>query len=435
MSNLGKITVSLTILLLIFCYSATRADRTELTVTLPPETLHQIESNSAEFGLSVEAGGSFSSIMQLAYPDLDLGKEESTWARLVRETISLNEGRVTNPDPARLHDPSANRVEPGTVLQLPAIAVVEEGDTGIGRVLLRLNPELRGNGRALLGAIKSTIAANADLIRKTDVNQLYDGRFNVIVVGDVLILPPEVMPREMIHHEAQPHAMVAEKTAAAEAAMPSTAETVEEAAGPVAAVAEPEVVKTVEASPPTTETVEEAAGPVAAVVEPELVKTVEASPPITETVEEAAGPVAAVVEPQPEQNAAAPRDGEPYPAIIGEAFNSPIAPAGPIGLTAWETRRPAVPVKKSIRLAGAHLLIAYLLAVLAFLGGLVILITRWLERDRKFKAQVSLLFSVAVFLITLGRVWREPAVEPTKEGTDRLALSDPEGQQEHSNPA
>ncbi len=433
MNNLGKFTIALTILLLIFCYHATRAERTELTTPLPSTTPHQNESNAAEFGLSVEAGGSLSNIMQLAYPDLDLWHQESTWARLVGETISLNEELIANPDPARLHDPTANRVEPGTVLQLPAIAVVEEGDVGIGRVLIRLNPELRGNGRALLGAIKATIAANDGLIRKTDVNQLYDGKYNVIVVGDVLVLPPEVMPREMIHHQAQPHTKVAEKTAAAEAALPSTEEKVEETAEQVAAVVETEPEVTEPVVPSGEEKPEEIAVQVAAIVLPEPDETEPVMPAGEEKPEETAEQVAVVVLPEPDETESAPLDGKPFPAIAGSTFQGPIGPTGPIGLTTWETRRPAKPVKKSDLLSAGHLLLAYLLAGLAFLCFLVILITRWIERDMKFRAQVSLLFSVATFLITFGRVWREPAVEVTEE--DFLALPDPAGKREHSKPA
>lgn len=403
MNNLGKITIFLIILLLIFCFNTTRAERTELAAALPETPLEKGWNDAVDPGLSVEAGGSLSSIMRLVYADLDLLRKESTWSRLVRETIALNEGLVANVDPAELHDPAANRVEPGTLLNLPAIVVVEEGDTGIGRVLVRLNPKLKGNGRALIGAIKVTITANADLIRKTDVNQLYDGRFNVIVVGDVLILPPEVMPHTPARHPVQPLAMVAEKPADAEAAIPSRDEMLEETAEQVAAVVEP-VPEQIEAAPMEFE-------PVAIVNE----KSSESAP--VESVAMAQTETAPVAE--TEETSAAPLDGTPFAVIVGEAFE------GPIGLTARETRIRIVPPEGPKSLQAVHFLYAYLLAGLAFLGLLIILVTRWFERDREFRAQVNLFFTITVFLVTLGRVRRTPTIEDTEEEEKRLALPDP----------
>lgn len=385
MNNLGRIMILLTILLLVFCFHSTRAERTALTAAHPETPLDKAWNDAVDPELSIEAGGSLSSIMRLAYADLDLPGMESTWSRLVRETISLNEGLVANPDPADLHDPAANRVEPGTLLNLPAIVMVEEGDMGIGRVLVRLNPKLKGNGRALIGAIKATIIANADLIRKADVSQLRNGRFNVIVVGDVLILPPDVMPHTPARNPVQPPAMVAHEPAAAEAAIPSMDAAMEETAEQVAAVV--------------------------GTVPEKTVAQAETAP--------AAENEAAV---------AAPLAGQPYPAIAGTTFN------GPIGLTARETRIRIVPPEGPKSLQAVHFLYAYLFAGFAFLGLLVILVTRWVERDDEFRAQVDLFFTAAVFLITLGRVRRKPAIERAGE-KERLALPDPDGKQEHSNPA
>ncbi len=477
MNSLGKITVLLTILLLIFCYHATRADRTELT-TLPEKNLDRTERIAKEFGLSIEAGGSLASIMRLTYSDLDLQKMESTWTRLLRETIALNEGLVANANPAELHDPAANRVEPGTTLQLPAIAAVEEGDTGISRVLIRLNPKLKGNGRALIGAIKATINANADLIRKADVNQLRDGRFNVIVVGDILILPPDVLPHTPAHHPVQQPAMVAKKTTEnatlptseekleetahqeaavvvtepeeTEATLPTGEEKPVEIASQVAASVLPEPEETEATLPAGEEKPVEIAGQVAASVLPEPEETEATLPAGEEKPVETAEQVAAVVESLPEQAEAAPLEMEPvavahvdtddpadpplivepFPVIAGSKFENPIGPTGPIGLTAWETRRPAKPVKKTDLLAGGNLLLAYLLAGLALLGLFVILLVRWLERDSVFREQFNLLFGAAVFLITFGRVRIKPLVEVTAEDKDRLPIPDQEGKQE-----
>ncbi len=525
MNSLGKITVLLTILLLIFCVHASWAERTELTTTLPGKNLDRAEKTAKEFGFSIEAGGALSSIMCLAYSDLDLPKMESTWTRLLRETIALNEGLVANTDPAELHDPTANRVEPGTTLQLPAIAAVEEGDNGIGRVLIRLNPKLKGNGRALIVAIKATITANADLVRKADLNQLRDGKFNVIVVGDILILPPEVLPSTPAIHPVQQPAMVADTAAEiaplptgeekpveiadqiaaivlpepdeteaplptgeekpveiadqiaaivlpepdeteaplpageekpveiadqiaaivlpepdeTEAPLPTGEEKPVEIADRIAASVLPEPDETEDPIPTSEEKLVETADRIAAVVEPVPEQTEDPIPASEEKLEETAVLVAAVVEPVPEQTEdpipaseekleetaelvavviePEPLDAEPYSAIIAEVFD------GPIGLTAWETRRPAKPVKKTDLLAGGNLLLAYLLAGLALLGLFILLIVRWLERDKVFREQFNLLLTALVFLITFGRVKRTP-LEWTEEEKDPLAIPD-----------
>jgi hypothetical protein len=351
---------------------------------------------------------------------------------------------VANADPAELHDPTANRVEPGTTLQLPAIAAVEEGDNGIGRVLIRLNPQLKGNGRALIVAIKATITANADLIRKADMNQLRDGKFNVIVVGDILILPPEVLPSTPAIHPVQQPAMVAD-TAAEIAPLPTGEEKPVEIADQIAAIVLPEPDETEDPIPTSEEKLVETAVMVAAVVEPVPEQTEDPIPTSEEKLEETAVLVAAVVEPVPEQTEdpipaseekleetavvvaavvePVPLDAEPFSAIIAEVFD------GPIGLTAWETRRPAKPVKKTDLLAGGNLLMAYLLAGLALLGLFILLIVRWLERDQVFREQFNLLLTVLVFLITFGRVKRTP-LEWTEEEKDPLAIPDHEGKQE-----
>ena len=514
----GRCTVLLTVLLLLFCFRTIRADRSEL----PPITVDYHLAAPAEPRYSFGKGGSVASAVNQAFAHLDLDRQEATWSRLVREALNMNTGLVANPDAADLHGPAANRVSPGTVLTMPAVSVVQDGDKGVSHVLLRLNPELRNNGRAMIRAIKATITANADLIRNADPDELYDGRFNVIQAGDVLILPPEVMPEEIPLPETRiadeplveptrpvepepPAVIVAAEPPEPEPLTPAEPEpptvitqaetTAPEPAAPAPVVESPEPVviaasRTVEPDPwfpepkeplvvAEAETPEhepwftEPREPVvtarAETVEPEPwfpepkqpVAVAEAAtpepvseeqPPLFEAPE--APPAVAAVEAAPEERPAEPAAemaaaltepageavidptatvaglvekpaSEPFPAMTELEFN------GPIGLTAGETKDRFIPEDKPWTASATHLLYAYLLTGLSLLGGLVIFITRWLERDRHFREQLNLLLAPVVFLLTLGRVRRRTVIDATVKDTDPAAVPQQDSKQEH----
>lgn len=397
MRKISRITIFLTILLPIFFFRPSKAERGKAEAVLPVTGIASILQEDLDAaidpGYLIESGGSLSSAVRRAYAQVDLPLQESTWIRLVRETIALNKEVIVNPDLVDLQNPTANRIEPGTVLTLPAITIVEEGDTGIGRVLVRLNPELKKNGRALLSAIEATIAANAGLIRNTDAGQLYDGRYNVIMVGDLLILPPEVRPHRVEQLPVQPPSTVAE-------VLPAARTEIAAQEIPPAALEQLAPVQVSESAAPETIAAPVTRAPAA----------VEAPEPVTAA-------AALDTELGPQQDGTLFIAGEPFPAIIAEPFQ------GPIGLTARETLVREVPAEKPGDDKGVRFLYAYLLAGLAFLGMLVIAITRWFERDREFRAQVNLVFTGIVFLATLGRVRRKPAVESTEpeEGQERLS--------------
>jgi hypothetical protein len=475
----GRCTVFLTILLLLFSFRTIRADRGEL----PPVTVDYHLAAPAEPRYSFSRGGSVASAVNQAFRHLDLDRQESTWSRLVRETLTMNEGLVANPDAADLFGPAANRVGPGTVLTMPAVSVVKNGDKGVSHVLLRLNPELRTNGRAMIRAIRATIAANADVIRNADPGELYDGRFNVVQAGDVLILPPEVMPEEMPPTETR----IADETlaeppkpaepeppaviAAAEPPEPGPRPKAPEAEQPEPAepaptvIAEAEAPESVSPAPaPVVETPEpaepQAPVTVAATRMPEpdpwfpepkrpvAIAEVETSEPATpvqlplfdapETPPSVAatGPAgeaviaaAAPAEEPAGERAIDPAATEPYPALTELEFN------GPIGLTAGETRDRFVPEDKPWTASATHLLYAYMLTGLALLGGLVLFITRWLERDRQFREQLNRLLAPLVFLLTLGRVRRRTVIETPVKGTDPATVPEQDATRSHHGPA
>lgn len=499
----GRCTVFLTVLLLLFSFRTIRADRGEL----PPVTVDYHLAAPAEPRYSFSRGGSVASAVNQAFAHLDLDRQESTWSRLVRETLAMNEGLVANPDAADLFDPAANRVGPGTVLTMPAVSVVREGDKGVSQVLLRLNPELKTNRRALIRAIRATITANADLIRNADPGELYDGRYNVIQAGDVLILPPELMPEEMplpgtrIAHETlaeppkpaepEPPAVIA----AAEPPEPEPLPKAPAAEQPEAVEPEPTIIAEVEttepAEPQAPVTVAatrmpepepwfpepkqpvaivgaETPGPETWFPEPKrpvaiagtetsepatpvqlpLFAEPQAPPDAAATVEAAAaehpaesatGMAAAVTEPAGEtfiaqatpaeepagETAIDPAATGPFPAMTELEIN------GPIGLTASETKDRFVPEDKPWTASATHLLYAYMLTGLALLGGLVLFITRWLERDRHFREQVNLLLAPLVFLLTLGRVRRRTVIDTTVKDTDPASVPEQDATRKH----
>jgi len=556
MKRTSSVTIVITAFLASTCFISTRADRTDLTAALP----------SAGVGRPSAHGEPLFDTIRRAYAGMDLPIRQRTWDRLVREAITLNGGLVQSPDLVEPRNPAANHVAEGTELQVPAVIAVREGDKGIGRVLLRLRPELKKDRRALLRAIRATIAANADVIGNADVDQLVDGDYNVIQVGDLLVIPEDVMPAMSAPPAEATPVMVAEIPEALEPE-PDVAEVPvvtlidkpvddEDQAAP-AAVVEVERPVVVEPAhmpvPPELIPAEElalfgiigseASGPVftvdatmplaPALPAPELVETAEpvikepavmaeAEPPVAEEpatmpvppgmvpVEQtslagiidtaAAEPVftaaatmplapaltapeptetpepvieeptiaAVVEEPVAEETAVVAEVAEPVieePAVaavieepvveqpltmaeVAEPVSEPaepakpeqpmpfsavtsVQPSGPIGLTARETRVFGEQEKEVSKLTGTHLMLAYLAAGLAAFGFLVLLVLRWLERDKAFRAQISLLIGVSIFLITFGKVKKLPAVDWKDGEEDSAALPETEAKQEN----